>query len=159
MVHAFEPRQAAYLRARAKLDGIPAARVPLVRRFVNGNRVTAKERGSLTLAEVALVGGERRLMGLDWDPRSRVGAEQPHERWRKANTDTVWRAYHRWLTVLEAVDHESAFALVPLPKIRASHIAIDTKLLHALMRKAGLTSLLRRRSTSSATCTGTLCST
>lgn len=138
LVHAFEKRQAAYIRARCKLDGIWNLRWKLVQRLINGRNVKTEEKLSLTLEEVALVGQERRLLGLDWDRASRSGADKVTESWRKSNADTVWRAYHRWLTVLEALDHEKGFAMVPMPKIRASHIAIDTTLLHAMMTQAEL---------------------
>lgn len=156
VVHSFEKRQAAYLRARARLAGVPGERAPLLARLINGNRVAGEEWDSLTLAEAALVGEERRLLGLDWDRRSlqplrrddapalvTAGGGAATELWREDNPSVVWRAYHRWLTVLEAVTHESAFNLVPLPRIRASHLTIDTTLLGALMRQAGLTDLLR----------------
>ena len=143
IVHSFDPRQTRFVKEWLAERGAATTRGFLLRRAINGHPTSADERLTLTPWECEFVAAERRAMGMDWDRATKRGVETVTEAWRKRNPTVVLECFGRWLDALEARPGAKLFSIVPLPRIRASHIPVDTTVLWNLMRKAGETTLSR----------------
>jgi hypothetical protein len=140
LVEAFEPRQKRFIRAWCTLNGIDhKKRALLLLRMINGNRVLQEELATLTTEEVSFVSEERILLHQDWNHRARSGTTKITDTWKSKNVNLVVKAYTRWLTLIEGQKWVKRFSILPLSKIRSSHLAIDNKLLYPLMKKVKAT--------------------
>jgi hypothetical protein len=83
----------------------------------------------LPAVALALIRSERSLLGLEADDTRSTSV------FRKENVHFVIVAYHRWTSFLQRHDFKS-FTVLPLGRIRAKHVDIDTKTLFGMLYSA-----------------------